>query len=106
MKLASAIGSLLAAVIVEALAQGIDFNPAMNNPDKAAWDLFTQIIKPSTVPDKIEFETWASNDDTFLQGPNPTFPGASAPPSCQLQVAARSLRVGQATTQVASPKLL
>jgi hypothetical protein len=91
-----------------ASAQTPDPDPALNNPDKISWELFVLVNK--SVPNlnnNVVFETWASNEDTFVQ--NPKFPGASAPPSCApAQVAAAPAAPVQlaAITPVASPKIL
>src|SRR5262245_27861344 len=81
-------------------SQPADPNPAMNNSHKDAWELFVLVNKPVATPsnNNVLFETWASNEDTFQ--PNPKFPGAAAPPSCQLQ------QVAALITPVASPKIL
>lgn len=66
---------------VAARAQAPDPDPALNNPDKVSWELFTMANK--SVPganNNVVFETWASNEDTFQ--PNPKFPGSAAPPNC------------------------
>jgi hypothetical protein len=92
--------ALNAALAGVAHAQAADPNPAMNNPDKAAWQLFVLVNRaaPTAGNNNSVFETWASNEDTFQT--NPKFPGAAAPPSCGLQ------QVAALTTAVASPKIL
>jgi hypothetical protein len=96
------------ALVGSASAQTPDPDPALNNPDKVSWELFVLVNK--SVPNlnnNVVFETWASNEDTFVQ--NPKFPGASAPPSCApAQVAAAPAAPVQlaAITPVASPKIL
>ena len=42
-----------------------DPDPAMNNPDKVAWELFIEANKPSSQSGKVIFETWPSDPDTF-----------------------------------------
>src|SRR5215470_6374391 len=66
--------------------------PTPDNHDKMAWELFVSATRPVTTPsgNRITFETWASNEDTFQQ--NPQFPGATAAPNCAApQVATREL---------------
>lgn len=48
-----------------------DPNPAMNNPDKTAWQLFIE-VNARAAGGAALFETWASDTDTFK--PNPKFP--------------------------------
>jgi hypothetical protein len=55
-----------------------DVNPAMNEPDKLAWQLFIQVnTRAGIVGNNALFETWASDTDTFT--PNPQFPISPAP---------------------------
>jgi len=42
-----------------------DPDPAMNHPDRVAWELFVEANKPSSQAGKVLFETWYSDDDTF-----------------------------------------
>jgi hypothetical protein len=53
-----------------ALAQ-VDPNPAVNNPDKTAWQLFIQVNSRAGGSNSV-FETYASDTDTFQ--PTPQFP--------------------------------
>jgi len=49
-----------------------DPDPAINNPDKVSWQLFTQVNAPAATTGKnnnVLFETWASDDDTFVTSP-------------------------------------
>jgi hypothetical protein len=93
---------------VAARAQAPDPDPALNNPDKVSWELFTMANKSVPgVNNNVVFETWASNEDTFQ--PNPKFPGSSAPPNCApAQVATLTTALPQQppVTPVASPKIL
>jgi hypothetical protein len=62
----------------------IDEGPS---PDLAAWEVFTQILAPSGAPAerRLEFETWASDDDIYLQSP-PRWPDigvGSKPAQCR-----------------------
>jgi hypothetical protein len=58
----------------------IDEGPS---PELAAWEIFAQILAPAGAPGerRLEFETWASDDDLYLQSP-PRWPeiGARATP--------------------------
>src|SRR5262249_57285549 len=55
-----------------------DPNPAMNEPDKVAWQLFIQVnTKAGAAGNNAMFETWASDTDTFTM--NPQFPASPAP---------------------------
>jgi hypothetical protein len=94
-----AIGLSLAGTVLAGTgrAQVVDPNPAMNNPDKISWELFTLVNRPANSTHAV-FETWASNEDVFVQ--NPVFPGASGPPPCGPQ------QVAGLTIPVASPKIL
>jgi hypothetical protein len=97
--IALAIGAVLTG---QSKAQAVDPNPAINNPDKISWQLFAQVNK--SVPglnNNVQFETWASNEDTFKT--NPIFPGTTSPPSCTPQAVAAA---APAVTPTASPKIL
>lgn len=61
-----------------AIAQN-DPNPAMNNPDKQAWELFFQVngIAASAGNNNALFETWANDGDTFK--PVPAWPSGAGP---------------------------
>ena len=70
----------LGLLIDEAAAQALPpaANPAMNNPDQQAWELFVQVTaRAGGAGNNALFETWASDTDTFTT--NPTFPTAPAP---------------------------
>lgn len=66
-----------------------DQNPAMNDPDKFAWQsLFAAINKPAGSGQNAIWETWASDEDTFPAQPNPNVPPTwptSAPASLKLR---------------------
>ena len=87
-------------------AQTPDPNPAINNPDKLAWELFAMVNKSvPSLNNNVVFETWAGNEDTFKQ--NPQFPGASGPPSCPSPQVVAAAPLPQPTiTPTASPKIL
>jgi hypothetical protein len=57
-----------------ALAQQADPDPAMNNPDKNAWELFIQVNSRAGGSNAV-FETFASDTDTFQ--PTPQFPAGA-----------------------------
>jgi len=59
----------------------LDPDPAMNHPDKVAWQLFIEANKPSAQAGKVIFETWPSDQDTFS-------PNAKCPPSLNLNLSA------------------
>lgn len=62
------------------LLQPPDPDPAMNAPDKGAWQLFVQVNAPAATAgnNNVLFETWASDQDTFTQNPVwPTTPTGS-----------------------------
>jgi hypothetical protein len=66
-----------------------DPNPAMNNPDKQAWDVFLQVNAnaPSEGQNNALFETWARDGDTFQ--PTPVWPTRLSP----IRMAPRALSV-------------
>lgn len=74
----AASAALLAGVsAVQIAAQGtadivLPPNPAMSTPDMFAWDLFTQVVRPTA--GGLMFETWASDTDTFGTAATPVFP--------------------------------
>jgi hypothetical protein len=53
-----------------------DQNPAMNAPDKVAWQLFIE-VNTSAGGSNATFETWAADADTFK--PDPQFPPSPTP---------------------------
>jgi hypothetical protein len=74
--------------LVSAPLIAADQNPAMNDPDRFAWQmLFVPISKPAGAGQNAIWETWASDEDTFPDKPNPNvppkWPGA-APSSLKL----------------------
>lgn len=100
------VGSILAlagmAAAGHAVAQSVDADMAINEPDKASWKFFISIVSAvPNVPDKIRFETWASNEDTFTK--TPIFPGAltTVCPGAEGAISATA-----AITPAASPKIL
>jgi hypothetical protein len=73
---ALACGALLLPVL-PAFAQA-DPDPALNNPDKLAWQLFIQVNSRAGGTNSV-FETFASDTDTFQPTPQfPAGPSASA----------------------------
>jgi hypothetical protein len=72
---------LAATATLQAIAQPalIDPNPAMNNPDQVAWEVFVQVTAPAATPgnNNVLFETWATDTDTFRQ--NPVWPATPTP---------------------------
>ena len=67
---ALACGALLLLPALPAFAQA-DPDPAMNNPDKLAWQLFIQVNSRAGGTNSV-FETFASDTETFQ--PNPQYP--------------------------------
>ena len=67
---ALACGALLLLPALPAFAQ-TDPDPAMNNPDKLAWQLFIQVNSRAGGTNSV-FETFASDTETFQ--PNPQYP--------------------------------
>ena len=68
-----------------------DVNPAMNDPDKLAWQLFIQVnSRAGLTGNNALFETWASDTDTFTT--NPQFPVTPVP----LALIRRSFRLSDA----------
>jgi hypothetical protein len=63
------IGFAAAALCAASAAKAGDANPAMSQPDKVAWRLFAEATRPTAVPGKVTFETWASDADTFKTDP-------------------------------------
>ncbi len=78
MWMAALLGSAVLIVAGSAWAQAPapDPNPAMNAPDKVAWQLFIQANTRAGGTNST-FETWASDTDTFKM--NPQFPSTPAP---------------------------
>lgn len=105
MKYLLAIPAMGLALVGVALAQSTDPDPAINNPDKASWELFALVTR--SVPginNSVVFETWASNEDTFQLK---KFPGASGDPVCAPPPVAGAPASQQVVvTPVVSPKIL
>ena len=58
-----------------------DQHPALQNPDKFAWEMFVEINKPAQSGSSTStWETWASDEDVF-DNPNvtPVWPGSATP---------------------------
>ena len=57
------------------------------SPDLAAWEVFAQSVAPAGTPGdrRLEFETWASDDDLYLQTPPrwPDIRARRAPEECR-----------------------
>jgi hypothetical protein len=64
-------------------------NPAVEEPDRIAWQLFAVVSAPaaSAGNNNASFETWASDDDTFTA--NPTWPGTPSPPRLKVPALVR-----------------
>ena len=61
--------------VLPVYAQNIP-NPAMNEPDRVAWELFAKVMTPAA-DGRAAFESWASDTDTF--NANPSFPTVAGP---------------------------
>lgn len=76
-----AVAAVLGAfTLADVVAAQVDPNPAMNNPDKQAWDLFLMVNAKASGPagaNNALFETWASDGDTFQ--PKPAWPTSPSP---------------------------
>jgi len=77
-------GGAVVPVGVPARAGPVDGKDA--NSDEFVWSLFVTSVRPAVqgVPSPVEFETWASDADTFTT--NPTWPGRDAPKRFQPSV--------------------
>ena len=77
----AAAGGFLAPVATPAY---IDEGPS---PDLAAWEVFAETLAPAGAPNerRLEFETWASDEDIYLQSPPrwPEFGARAAPGDCR-----------------------
>ena len=70
----SAVPLLAIALLTPPAAGAADPDPAMNQPDRAAWELFIDAAGYRASPgnNNARFETWASDPDTF--GASPQWP--------------------------------
>ncbi len=75
----------LAAASSQLCAQTVS-NPALNEPDRVAWELFAKVNAPAATAgnNNAMFETWATDDDTF--NPSPQWPTTA--PVAKLKVPA------------------
>ena len=78
-----------------------DPDPALNNPDKVAWELFVEANKPSSSAGKVVFETWPSNDTTFDK--NATCPTTPINPNLVV-AAATELKLRQPALLTLAPR--
>jgi hypothetical protein len=86
--------TLFATLFVSALASGFNSHasaqggklPWGQNSDMLAWEVFVQITAPSGNPNStnVEFETWASDQDTY--NPSPKWPDIGAPKQLQISL--------------------
>ena len=59
-------------------ARAAEGNIALSDPDRLSWQLFVELTAPAPDHrDKVVFETWASNEDTFAT--EPKFPTTPSP---------------------------
>ncbi len=77
----TALGAALATIGGTWAFGQIDPNPAANQPDKTAWQLFAQ-VNANAGGGNVVFETWASDTDTFK--PGSIFPTSPTPLSLHL----------------------
>jgi hypothetical protein len=77
-----ALGALAAFVSVSSTVFARDPEPAMNQPDMVAWQLFARVTQYAATPgnNNALFETWASDPDTFSLHPQWPAPGVEAKP--------------------------
>ena len=59
--------------------------------DQVAWETFVQVVAPSGDPkqQRVEFETWASDDDVYTA--NPTWPSVGAAKHLQLSALSQAI---------------
>jgi hypothetical protein len=94
----SVLGAMVCALFLS--ATGVAFaqssaNPAVEEPDKVAWQLFAMVNAPaaSAGNNNATFETWANDDDTF--NASPTWPSAPSPSKLKVPALVRLLPVNQ-----------
>ena len=96
------LAALLALFVANATAQQVDSNPAMTTPDAFAWKMFVQ-VNTLTGDGHAQFETWASDTDTFAL--QPSFPQAASPLQLRRAIVPNlgrlaALRAGRVATQL------
>lgn len=64
-------------VVVAVAARAGAVNGTSQNSDEFSWRLFTEFTAPAPDPDRVVFETWASDANTFSQ--TPRWPGPDEP---------------------------
>ena len=73
-----AIGIVALLSLLPLAALAAEGNLATTDPDRLAWQLFVALTAPAPGhADKVVFETWASNDDTFSE--KPEYPATPSP---------------------------
>jgi hypothetical protein len=100
----SAVQLLAIAFLVPPVASAADPDPAMNQPDRTAWELFIDAAGYRASPgnNNARFETWASDPDTFSASPQwPAEAGAAKPLVGSLL--GRSIRSHRTLPSVAPP---
>jgi len=97
-------GLLFLVPVIPALAA--DPDPAMNQPDHIAWDLFTGIVQHRATNGNSNalFETWAADPDTFSAAPQWPADGGPAKPLVT-SLLGRSIRAHRPAPQVAPPSV-
>jgi len=96
------VGGAFVLFAAPAVAQ-VDPNPAMNNPDKLAWQLFIQMNSRGQGPNSV-FETFASDSDTFQL--NPQYPAGPATPSLRPAILPQMARDMSLRTGAPRPTLM
>jgi hypothetical protein len=98
-----ALGALTAFLSLSSTVWARDPDPAMNQPDMVAWQLFAQVTRYAATPgnNNALFETWASDPDTFNL--HPQWPAGSAPKPLVASALARGILGTHPRMQVAPP---
>ena len=85
---AIAIVAALVGVSSSASAQGVTL-PWGQSSDMVGWTEFARITAPSGQAKKVEFETWATDEDIYVKDPA-VWPGINQPKILQTSALARA----------------
>ena len=88
-----------ASVVETARAGKVDGKPG--GSDRFIWETFTQVVKPTSVADKVEFQTWATDQDVYQQVPS--WPPLTAPHRLRGSKQASLNGLGSADSDPCSP---
>jgi len=89
--------SSLLGVSASAAAQGVIL-PWGQSSDMVGWEMFAQITAPSGQPNKVEFETWATDEDIYTKDPA-QWPTVNQPKSLRVSALAHArVRPGAAAS--------